>query len=312
MRSSRAAPTYSPTAIGSASVRIGVVMAHGSRHRQEYDARGADHALPSMQGRAHDLHGVAELRRNMRRVRFAHRLHEQVSRSGDAAADDDPIGREEWRQRRQSDPEPAGGLVDGATRALVAALSSGDDVAHRPATRTLHEGRGAHHGFEATVRAARALSPVWCDDDMPQIARAFSSVSEHRAIEDDAAPEAGADGCAEQSLRALPGAVAVLADGGGIRVHLEGTGNAKSLLERSTERIVAQQWQVRVRDHRATLPIEKTRDGNADARDRVSSALRFVKQWLQCRHDAGDERFRIAALGGAERRTLQDLGVFAD
>src|SRR2546423_4805191 len=96
--------SYSPTRLPAGSLKIANALPyvfHRSRYltdRIEKEASGAKHRVLSLEVRTNHCHRVSELVRRVLAKTPACWREQQLSGSGDSAADDDPIRRENRRE----------------------------------------------------------------------------------------------------------------------------------------------------------------------------------------------------------------------
>src|SRR5688500_10039971 len=83
---------------------------HGLTERLEDEARGAHDPFPPAELRTLDSYAVAKIIPGVRAKARARRFQQQIARRRDTSAHDNRIRREQGRQRRESQPQPARGF----------------------------------------------------------------------------------------------------------------------------------------------------------------------------------------------------------
>jgi hypothetical protein len=123
------------------------------------------------------------------------------------------------------------------------------------------------------------LTPAWLDNDVSDIADAFPGESQQTSADDDSAAHSGAKHHSKQIRYAATHSESVFRHRRRVRVDLEMAIELEPLLERSSERKVAEAAKICVGDHHRVLTIEKSGDGDSDGDDLIALVGNGVEHW---------------------------------
>src|SRR5699024_990709 len=171
-----------------------------------------------------------------------------------------------------------------------------------------HQGAAGGEDLEAPAVAAAAARPVRVQDDVADLAARAEAAAQQLVAGDGATADAGPDGDQRHGVgvRGGPGAVAVLAPGGGVRVVLHDDGASQSLLHLTCE-VDVPPGQVRCEPQVAVVTVDEPGAGETDSRHGTVSGLQQLGGQPR---DGSDDPHGV--LGGRRLRAVADASAGVD
>ncbi len=236
---------------------------------------------------------------------------------GDAAAEDDGIGVEQYREGGEAGADGRGGLMDQAGERGVAGVGALEDFLGSGLDTKLagafDEGPAAGYRLQAAVAATPAGRLAGgIDDDVAGVAETVVGETEQAAVDHHAGADAGAHGEEEHAAAgAAVSAEIVFSIGTGGDVVLDADGEVEAVLEEAADGGAVESGQVAGAGDPA-LVVEEGGQGDANAGDGQAALRSESARRLDAELEAFEQGRLTGLEAGARGGAEQDLAGLAD